>query len=137
MKIPSITPHALRHTFGTLCAASRVPVGDIQHYMGHASLSNTDLIIALGVRFDDRVTGRLSSFAPHAKVIHVDIDPAEISKIRNADLPIIQAVGLTYCVLVLAINTAAAIPLPETSPMVNSSPPSGSGRTIPSARAAG
>ena len=51
--------------------------------------SNTDLIIALGVRFDDRVTGRLNAFAPHAKVIHVDVDPAEISKNRHADLPIV------------------------------------------------
>jgi len=50
---------------------------------------HTDLIIALGVRFDDRVTGRLNAFAPHARIIHVDIDPAEISKIRNADLPIV------------------------------------------------
>ena len=58
-------------------------------YAANMGMSNTDLIIALGVRFDDRVTGRLSAFAPHAKVIHVDIDPAEISKIRNADLPIV------------------------------------------------
>ena len=46
-------------------------------------------MIALGVRFDDRVTGRLAAFAPHAKVIHVDIDPAEIGKNRAADLPIV------------------------------------------------
>jgi len=46
-------------------------------------LTECDLIIALGVRFDDRVTGRLSAFAPHAKVIHVDIDPAEIGKNRG------------------------------------------------------
>ena len=47
------------------------------------------MLIALGVRFDDRVTGRLAAFAPHAKVIHVDIDPAEIGKNRAADLPIV------------------------------------------------
>ena len=47
-------------------------------------MTETDLIIALGVRFDDRVTGRLAAFAPHAKVIHVDIDPAEIGKNRAA-----------------------------------------------------
>ena len=58
-------------------------------YAANMGMSNADLLIALGVRFDDRVTGRLSAFAPHAKVIHVDIDPAEISKIRNADLPIV------------------------------------------------
>jgi acetolactate synthase I/II/III large subunit len=58
-------------------------------YAANMGMYNTDLLIALGVRFDDRVTGRLGSFAPYAKVIHVDIDPAEISKIRNADLPIV------------------------------------------------
>ncbi|MEO8026217.1 MAG: biosynthetic-type acetolactate synthase large subunit [Bryobacteraceae bacterium] len=58
-------------------------------YAANMAMTHTDLIIALGVRFDDRVTGRLNAFAPHAKVIHVDIDPAEISKIRNAELPIV------------------------------------------------
>src|SRR5579871_848554 len=58
-------------------------------YAANMGMSNADLLIALGVRFDDRVTGRLSAFAPHAKVIHVDIDPAEIGKNRAADLPIV------------------------------------------------
>ncbi len=58
-------------------------------YAANMAMSGADLLIALGVRFDDRVTGRLAAFAPHAKIIHVDIDPAEISKIRNADLPIV------------------------------------------------
>ena len=58
-------------------------------YAANMGMSNTDLMIALGVRFDDRVTGRLAAFAPHAKVIHVDIDPAEIGKNRHADLPIV------------------------------------------------
>ena len=53
------------------------------------ALQRSDLLIALGVRFDDRVTGKLSSFAPFAKVIHADIDPAEISKNRVADVPIV------------------------------------------------
>ncbi|MBK8469987.1 MAG: acetolactate synthase large subunit [Actinomycetales bacterium] len=52
-------------------------------------LQKADLLIALGARFDDRVTGLLSTFAPHAKVIHADIDPAEISKNRLADVPIV------------------------------------------------
>jgi acetolactate synthase I/II/III large subunit len=58
-------------------------------YAANMALSNADLLIALGVRFDDRVTGRLSAFAPHAKVIHVDIDPAEIGKNRAPDVPIV------------------------------------------------
>jgi acetolactate synthase-1/2/3 large subunit len=58
-------------------------------YAANLGLTHTDLLIALGVRFDDRVTGRLSAFAPHAKVIHVDIDPSEIGKNRVPDLPIV------------------------------------------------
>ncbi|MCV7424929.1 acetolactate synthase large subunit [Mycobacterium yunnanensis] len=53
------------------------------------ALQKSDLLIALGTRFDDRVTGKLDSFAPDAKVIHADIDPAEIGKNRNADVPIV------------------------------------------------
>ncbi|KOV81098.1 acetolactate synthase 1 catalytic subunit [Nocardia sp. NRRL S-836] len=54
-----------------------------------AAMQKSDLLIALGARFDDRVTGVLSSFAPDAQVIHADIDPAEISKNRRADVPIV------------------------------------------------
>jgi len=53
------------------------------------SLQESDLLISLGARFDDRVTGKPSEFAPNAKIVHVDIDPAEISKIRFADVPIV------------------------------------------------
>ena len=61
------------------------------HGMAYASLAldQSDLIISLGARFDDRVTGRLSAFAPNAKVIHVDIDPSEISKNVKATVPIV------------------------------------------------
>jgi acetolactate synthase-1/2/3 large subunit len=58
-------------------------------YAANMGMYEADLLIALGVRFDDRVTGRLKSFAPHAKVIHVDIDPSEIGKNRVADIPIV------------------------------------------------
>src|SRR5579883_2730530 len=58
-------------------------------YAANMGMSESDLLIALGTRFDDRVTGKLSGFAPHAKVIHVDIDPAEIGKNRAADVPIV------------------------------------------------
>jgi acetolactate synthase I/II/III large subunit len=54
-----------------------------------SALQKADLIVALGARFDDRVTGKLSSFAPHALIVHADIDPAEISKNRMADVPIV------------------------------------------------
>ena len=58
-------------------------------YAANMAMTHCDVLIALGVRFDDRVTGRLTAFAPHAKVIHVDIDPAEIGKIRVPDVPIV------------------------------------------------
>jgi len=54
-----------------------------------AAMQKSDLLIALGARFDDRVTGQLGSFAPDAQIIHADIDPAEISKNRRADVPIV------------------------------------------------
>ena len=53
------------------------------------ALQESDLIVALGARFDDRVTGKAELFAPHAQIVHVDIDPAEIGKIRAADVPIV------------------------------------------------
>ncbi|MEQ4719070.1 acetolactate synthase large subunit [Nonomuraea sp. B19D2] len=82
----------------TLMARGTFPDSHPQH-MGmpgmHGSVSavgalqKADLLIGLGVRFDDRVTGDLASFAPNAKVVHADIDPAEISKNRHADVPIV------------------------------------------------
>ena len=68
------------------------------------SLQKSDLIIALGARFDDRVTGKLSTFAPQAKVIHVDIDPAEISKNRTADIPIVGDAKEAIAELVSAVR---------------------------------
>jgi len=53
------------------------------------AMDRADLIVAIGARFDDRITGKLSEFAPHAKVIHIDIDPAEISKNVGAHIPIV------------------------------------------------
>jgi len=53
------------------------------------AVTECDLLIAVGVRFDDRVTGKLDTFAPHAKIIHIDIDPAEIGKNKKVDVPIV------------------------------------------------
>jgi acetolactate synthase I/II/III large subunit len=76
-------------------------------YAANMGMSGADLIIALGVRFDDRVTGRLAAFAPHAKVIHVDIDPAEIGKNRQADLPIVGDVRKVMPKLLNELNDLA------------------------------
>lgn len=68
------------------------------------ALQKSDLLIALGTRFDDRVTGDLGSFAPAAKVIHADIDPAEISKNRTADVPIVGDCKETLRELISALQ---------------------------------
>lgn len=62
-------------------------------YTAITSIQKADLLIAVGVRFDDRVTGNPKFFAPHAKVIHIDVDPAEIGKVRFADIPIVGDAG--------------------------------------------
>jgi acetolactate synthase I/II/III large subunit len=59
------------------------------NYTAITAMQQSDLLIALGTRFDDRVTGRVGNFAPEARVIHVDIDPAELGKIRRPDVPIV------------------------------------------------
>nr|WP_231743531.1 acetolactate synthase large subunit [Mycobacterium sp. GA-2829] len=74
-----------------------------------AALQRSDLLIALGTRFDDRVTGKLDSFAPDAKVIHADIDPAEIGKNRHADVPIVGDVKAVIIELVEALRKDGTI----------------------------
>ena len=59
------------------------------NYTAVTALQRADLLVALGSRFDDRVTGKVSAFAPDAKIIHVDIDPAELGKVRRPDVPIV------------------------------------------------
>ena len=76
------------------------------------SLQKADLLITLGARFDDRVTGKLSSFAVNAKVIHADIDPAEIGKNRYADVPIIGDLGP----IIRALATAVAAEFKKNKP---------------------
>ena len=72
------------------------------------AMQKSDLLIALGSRFDDRVTGRVNSFAPHAKIIHVDIDPAEQGKVRKPDVPIVGDCRLVIEELIVALNDLRA-----------------------------
>ena len=71
------------------------------------ALQKSDLLITLGARFDDRVTGHLPSFAPEAKIIHADIDPAEISKNRQADVPIVGDCKEVISELVMMLHKQA------------------------------
>jgi acetolactate synthase-1/2/3 large subunit len=69
------------------------------------ALQKADLLITLGARFDDRVTGKLSTFAPNAKIIHADIDPAEIGKNRRADVALVGDLKLTIDALIPALKS--------------------------------
>jgi acetolactate synthase-1/2/3 large subunit len=79
------------------------------------SLQKADLLITLGARFDDRVTGKLSTFAPHARVIHADIDPAEIGKNRHADVAVVGDIRLTMAQLLPAVKAEFAKSQPDIS----------------------
>jgi acetolactate synthase-1/2/3 large subunit len=98
----------------TLLGISSFPTGHIldlgmagMHGMAHASLAidQSDLLISLGMRFDDRVTGSLKGFAPNAKIVHVDVDPSELGKNIKADAAV---VGDIKCVLQQLIPQVAA-----------------------------
>jgi len=79
-------PHEDEHFIGML--------GMHGTYEANMAVSHCDLLIAVGARFDDRVTGRLDAFAPDAKIIHIDVDPTSVSKNVNADIPIVGDVGV-------------------------------------------
>jgi acetolactate synthase I/II/III large subunit len=74
------------------------------HYAAVKAFQETDLLVTLGARFDDRVTGDLGSFAPHARVVHVDVDPAEIGKNRAVDVPIVGDVKIVLGQLLKVID---------------------------------
>ena len=79
------------------------------------ALQKADLLITLGARFDDRVTGKLSTFAPNAKILHADIDPAEIGKNRHADVAVVGDVRETISALIPALKAALAQKQPDLS----------------------
>jgi acetolactate synthase-1/2/3 large subunit len=74
------------------------------NYTAITAMQRSDLLVTIGARFDDRVTGKVDAFAPDAKVIHVDVDPAEISKVRHADVPIVGDAGAVLEQLIFAME---------------------------------
>ncbi len=78
------------------------------NYTAVTSMQKADLLVTLGARFDDRVTGKVSTFAPDAKIIHVDIDPAELGKVRFADVPIVGDVRSVIEELIKAVKAEHA-----------------------------
>lgn len=89
MQLPVVTTLLGKGVFPSSHPLSLGPVGMHGSKYANMAMTESDLIICVGARFSDRVTGRLSEFAPNAKVIHIDIDPAEIGKIREAQVPIV------------------------------------------------
>ena len=89
MQIPVVTTLLGKGCFPSSHPLSLGPVGMHGSKYANMAMTECDLIIAAGARFSDRVTGKLDEFAPNAKVIHIDIDPAEIGKIREANVPIV------------------------------------------------
>ncbi|MEA3372353.1 MAG: acetolactate synthase large subunit [Campylobacterota bacterium] len=87
--IPAVETFRARGTMGAENPLLISMLGMHGSYAANMAMSETDLVIGLGARFDDRVTGKLSEFAKGADIIHVDIDPASISKLVNADFPIV------------------------------------------------
>jgi acetolactate synthase-1/2/3 large subunit len=72
------------------------------------AVTECDLLIGIGVRFDDRVTGKLDTFAPHARIVHIDIDPAEIGKNKKVDIPIVGDVKLVLQDMLVKIQKKKA-----------------------------
>ncbi|MGD2101241.1 MAG: biosynthetic-type acetolactate synthase large subunit [Acidimicrobiia bacterium] len=83
-------------------------------YTATTAIQRSDVLVALGARFDDRVTGAVDAFAPNAKVIHVDVDPAEIGKVRNAEIPIVgDAKRVIGALLDRLVSSRDGAPAPE------------------------
>src|SRR5581483_2662738 len=80
------------------------------------ALNKADLVIAVGSRFDDRVTGKVSAFAPGAKVIHFDVDAAEVGKIRHADVPVVGPLKIGLAQLAAEVSAVAADGAPDHGP---------------------
>ena len=87
--IPAVETLMARGTLGADNENLISMLGMHGSYAANMSMSEADLMIAIGSRFDDRVTGKLSEFAKHARIIHIDIDPASISKLVSVDFPIV------------------------------------------------
>ena len=89
LRLPVVTTLMARGAFPDSHELALGMPGMHGHWTAVTAMQRSDLLVALGTRFDDRVTGDLAAFAPEAKVIHVDIDPAEIGKNREPDVPIV------------------------------------------------
>ena len=93
------------------------------------AMNTCDVLVAIGARFDDRVTGKLSAFAPGATVVHLDIDPAEISKLRDADIPVVGPLGEAVGMLAAEVAQQRADGAPAPARLARADP--GVARGVP------
>jgi acetolactate synthase-1/2/3 large subunit len=123
--IPVVTTLMARGAFPDSHPACLGMPGMHGNYTAVTALQRADLLIALGTRFDDRVTGNVAGFAPNAKVVHADIDPAELGKVRRPDIPIVGDARLVISELVKALGAiepgagAAAAPSRDLRPWLD------------------
>ncbi len=113
MQIPVVTTLIGKGCFPSSHPLSLGPVGMHGSKYANMAMTECDLIIAAGARFSDRVTGKLDEFAPNAKVIHIDIDPAEIGKIREANVPIVGDAQGILGGIVAQLKKAGAAPVDD------------------------
>lgn len=110
MQIPVVTTLMGKGAFPASNPLNLGPVGMHGAKYSNLAMTESDLIVAIGARFSDRVTGKVSEFAPGARVIHIDIDPAEIGKIRDAEIPIVGDAKGVVGALVANLKKAEAQP---------------------------
>ena len=111
LQLPVVTTLMGKGAFPASNPLNIGPVGMHGSKYANLAMTESDLIIACGARFSDRVTGKLSEFAPHADVIHIDIDPAEIGKIRKVQIPIVGDLRGVLAGINEAVAKAGAKPI--------------------------
>ena len=103
-QIPAVETLMARGVMGAKNPLLQGMLGMHGNYSSNMAMSETDLVISLGARFDDRVTGKLSEFAKYADIIHVDIDPANIGKLVDVDYPIVGDVKIVLEKMILGLE---------------------------------
>ena len=111
LQLPVVTTLMGKGAFPASNPLNFGPVGMHGSKYANLAMTESDLIIACGARFSDRVTGKLSEFAPHADVIHIDIDPAEIGKIREVQIPIVGDLKGVLSGINEAVKKSGATPI--------------------------
>ena len=113
MRIPVITSLMGKGAMRCSNPLNLGPVGMHGSKYANMAVMECDLLIACGARFSDRMTGKVSEFAPHAKIVHIDIDPAEIGKIVNPDVPIVGDVKTVLAAVNRRLDETGAEPVGE------------------------